>query len=318
MADVAEEQRLGAIDLGQRLGALAFLFVGPRVGNRGRDLRRHQLEEAAILLVELETRADAGDQKSRHLMRFVRRDGQHHGSVRRVQPGTQRRSVEARADILHNLHSFRSDRLGKRPGLIFVQARNGRGDGVTHAGRAGEARLLALGIDEIEQRERHVLAMLRQGLGGDGAGLFGRLRFARAGAEVAQDHPPALADDLLGDFMHGRQHPADATRGGVVRYRAVGDGEVGLFDEAVPVDLEGNVLHPGRRPAVERRVDQRLKDMPDLLPAFADGLPKGPWVLRPEDRAVGIVIERDVLRSPPEKQGEPVGQHEPDHHPQRG
>ena len=49
---LAKNSGLGAIDLGQRLGALAFLFVGARVGDRGRDLRRHQLEEAAILVVE--------------------------------------------------------------------------------------------------------------------------------------------------------------------------------------------------------------------------------------------------------------------------
>jgi hypothetical protein len=41
VADIGEEKRLGAVDLGQRLGALALLLVGPRVREPGRDLARH-------------------------------------------------------------------------------------------------------------------------------------------------------------------------------------------------------------------------------------------------------------------------------------
>ena len=40
VADVAEERRLGAIDLGERLGAAPFLLVGVDVGQAGGDLAR--------------------------------------------------------------------------------------------------------------------------------------------------------------------------------------------------------------------------------------------------------------------------------------
>ena len=40
------------------------------------------------------------------------------------------------------------------------------------------------------------------------------------------------------------------------------------------------------------------------------GLPERPGMLRPEDRAVGIVVDREVVRSPPEQQGEAIGQQE--------
>ena len=47
VADVAEEGRLGAIDLRERLGAAALLLVGVGVGQTGGDLADEQLDEAA-------------------------------------------------------------------------------------------------------------------------------------------------------------------------------------------------------------------------------------------------------------------------------
>ena len=105
-------------------------------------------------------------------------------------------------------------------------------------------------------------------------------------------------DDLVGDLVDGGEHAADAAGRGVVGHRAVGDGEVGLLEEAVAVDLEEDVLHPGGRAAVERRVDQRPDDVPDLGPALAGRLAQGPGCLAPEDREVGVVVELDRSRAP--------------------
>ena len=49
-----------------------------------------------------------------------------------------------------------------------------------------------------------------------------------------------------------------------------------FFDKSVTIDLQKDVIVPGRRPAFERRVDQRLKDVPDFLPAFAQRLAYSP------------------------------------------
>ena len=46
VADVGEEGGLGAVDLGQRLGAPALLFVGLGVGDRRGDLAGDEVEEA--------------------------------------------------------------------------------------------------------------------------------------------------------------------------------------------------------------------------------------------------------------------------------
>ena len=57
-----EEGGLGAVELGQRLGAPPLLLVAPGVGDGGGDLDGDELEEAAVLVVERAARADAGDQ----------------------------------------------------------------------------------------------------------------------------------------------------------------------------------------------------------------------------------------------------------------
>ena len=62
MADVAEERRLRAIELGQRLGALPLLFVGARVGERRAELAGDELEKRAVLVVERPPRIEADDQ----------------------------------------------------------------------------------------------------------------------------------------------------------------------------------------------------------------------------------------------------------------
>jgi hypothetical protein len=64
VTDVREERRLGAVELGQSLGPLALFLVGLGVGDAGGDLRRHQAEESAVVVVEQPERVEADDQDS--------------------------------------------------------------------------------------------------------------------------------------------------------------------------------------------------------------------------------------------------------------
>src|SRR5262245_28606061 len=89
---------------------------------------------------------------------------------------------------------------------------------------------------------------------------------------------------------------------------------MGLLDKSVPVDFQGEVFDPGRRPTMEGGIDQWLQHMPDLAPARADRLPQRPRVLRAEHWAVGIVVDRDVLGAPPQKQRKTVGEQKTHHH----
>ena len=160
-----EERGLGAVELGQRLGALALLLVGARVGDRRRDLRPHQLEEAAVVLVEPQPRADAGDQEARGLVRLLDGIGSDHGRVRRIGPRSPR---HARRSARRGAR--RPDRLGPPSPQRAASASSCASRRSTSAGligrrpsrrrrpRRGRA-VRAVGVDQVEERERHVLAV---------------------------------------------------------------------------------------------------------------------------------------------------------------
>ena len=65
VADVREERRLGAVDLGERGRASALCLERLRVGKPGRDLRRDEAEERAIRVIESAHRAHASDENRR-------------------------------------------------------------------------------------------------------------------------------------------------------------------------------------------------------------------------------------------------------------
>jgi len=71
VADVREEQRLRPIDLGQRLAAAALVFISTCVRNRRGDLRARQSKEVAVSFIKSKPGADARNQKSGKLVRFV-------------------------------------------------------------------------------------------------------------------------------------------------------------------------------------------------------------------------------------------------------
>ena len=137
----------------------------------------------------------------------------------------------------------------------------------------------------------------------------------RAASSLSMRDAP-LRDHLLGDLVHRGKHPADAVRRALIRHRAVGDGEMALLDVAVAVDLELDVLHPGGGAAVERLIDQRTDDVEDLAPAFAHRPAEELRMLRAEHRAIGVVVDLDVLRPPPQEHREAVGEQQAHHHAQ--
>ena len=73
VADVAEEDRLGAIQFGQRFGSLSLFLVSARVRDGRRDARGGEVEEVAIVAGQPEVPAHAGHQRAHDLS--ARRDG---------------------------------------------------------------------------------------------------------------------------------------------------------------------------------------------------------------------------------------------------
>ncbi len=78
MAHVAEERRLGAVDLRQRLEPFPLFFRRARVLDGRRDLPGHQFIECAIFSVQLARRAYSRHQDSQRAALPARRHRQHH------------------------------------------------------------------------------------------------------------------------------------------------------------------------------------------------------------------------------------------------
>src|SRR3954471_16507737 len=102
MADIAEEGGLGAVDLGQGLGASALLLVSLRVAYSRRDLSRHQRHEALVAFIEQAAWVDAGDQHT-GTARLTRRSyRQRHRPHRRLVPVSAWQGAETRSQIRHD------------------------------------------------------------------------------------------------------------------------------------------------------------------------------------------------------------------------
>ncbi|WP_223258533.1 hypothetical protein [Trinickia symbiotica] len=118
--------------------------------------------------------------------------------------------------------------------------------------------------------------------------------------QIAQGTNAPFAYDLFGDLVDRREYAADTAGRGVVGDGAIGNREMAFLDEPITVDLEEDVIIPGRGPATKGPVDQRADDVPDLLPALArrsaEGLRR---VLLARNGPVGIVVELNVFRAPP-------------------
>src|SRR5882672_6769935 len=88
VADVGEEGRLGTIDLGQRLGALAFRFESTRIRNARGDMDCNEIEESAVVGVEDAARAHTGDQEASGSRLGLCGQREYKGSLDRVRPWT--------------------------------------------------------------------------------------------------------------------------------------------------------------------------------------------------------------------------------------
>jgi hypothetical protein len=167
-------------------------------------------------------------------------------------------------------------------------------------GGTGQARLILVGRDQIKQSKGYILCVFRERIGCDETSLFSCFSVDRGGPKVPQRADPPLAYHLFRSFMHGGKHTTNPRRCGFVGHGAVGDREMRFLDKSVTIDLQKDVIVPCRRTAFEWRVDQGLKNVPDLFPALAQRLAQGPRVLCSKHRALGVVVDGDVLRSPPQ------------------
>ena len=114
-----------------------------------------------------------------------------------------------------------------------------------------------------------------------------------------------LGRDILADDKHAAHFAFD-----IDRTKAIGPPDI--LATAVTRDRHQLVLMPGRPVARHDVFDLGADDVPDLIPAFAAPCSQSAWMpFRPHRLAVGIVIELDEFRSPPDEHRMARGENEP-------
>ena len=186
VADVAEEHRLGSIDVRQRLGSLALLFMRPAVHDGGRDVTGHQVEERSVVLVERAAGVDTQHDQAGDLV--VRREKQR-----------QRDGL---------CHGFGPDAVGKlqsadigRPPVLERRAESVRRDGVLGKRPAR--------VQEIRPSERNIALVLTECRLGSRAGIDDRMRLHGLRRQPAQRSELPRAHDLARRFVAGAEDALD-------------------------------------------------------------------------------------------------------------
>ena len=146
--------------------------------------------------------------------------------------------------------------------------------------------------------------------------IFRRPAVAEAGAEVDLEpadpadllHPRQFGlalpqggggDDIPGHVPADHQHAADAV---IFVDRAVAVGPVDLLQPAVTRHRHQLVLVPGGAAAAHHLLDLRTDDVPDFSPALAPALAeRARMALRSHGLAIGVVVELDEFRTPPDE-----------------
>ena len=303
VADVGEEGGLGAVELGQRLGAPALLLVGagrwrwrrrsgPRPGRRSPRSRRR----TAGTGLRPATRKPAG----RVLALAARSGARSPAAAARARPRSAA-VAEARLEVV--------DR-GRTP-PVRSTSRAGqaarRSPGRSCGGAAGcpgsipvaqASRGAAVVLEQIEQRERQVAAVGAEAAldrGSDLGSVVGAS--ASSAASSRSEREPPLADDPLGLLGDHAQHAARRRR----RRRAAG------CRRRCGRSPRGSRCAPGTaaapRPRWPRRSSSTVSDarpdvVPDLRPDSSGAAAERPRLLDAERRPVGVVVEEGELGAP--------------------
>ena len=148
-----------AIELSQRLGAFAFLFVGVRIGHASADLAGHQAEKGFVVAVVKPVRVQPHQQHAGAPGFTLRRQRQRHGLVRRAVPRAGGQRARQHGQILDQMRPVAAEHLGVRQGMRQIQIHFVLGRRVVrpHAAAAGQAQAALFGVHQIYQRERQIV-----------------------------------------------------------------------------------------------------------------------------------------------------------------
>ncbi len=303
VADVREECRLGAIELGQRFRAQALRLVGLGGGEGRADLAHQKIQEAGVGGIE---RAIWIDPRHEHAGRFemsLLRDRQQPCATGGPVPGASRRFAVDEGALDRRLGI---EDLVQGPVLRRRESRIG-----SHVRRRREHEPPA-SVREIGQAERHVARLDCETALERGQHLLPGLGDRELRREVAQQLDPPLADDPLGLLRHDAQHSLH--RIVVAAQGAVGEGVIGLLTGAAAFQEQQQALVPSRRAGGQHALDARTDVGPDLFPDVIGSAAEHPVALDADRGQVSVVAKERQLRSP----GHPHGVARVEHHPHHG
>ena len=267
--DVGEELGLGAVELGQLLGARLRGGQADGARQRARQLARDHAEEVAVAVVQPLPGAGAEDQR-----------GGRHGAARAVD-----REQDGAAFLEHPLARHRG--LGRAAPVVGVRL-------VAPArARVGHAAVLA---DQVQGRERHVLGRRRERAEGRARDLGLGARRGQRLAERGERLQPPRPEHARARLVHGGEHARDLAV--VAADRAERVGEVGLLEEAHALEQQRLVLLPGGLGRLDDAVQHRPDLVPDLRPDVAQRHAHRRRVLGAQHRDVGVVVDRDEVGAP--------------------
>ncbi len=222
VAHIAEEGRLGAIKLGERLGALALLLVRRCVAHGLRQASGEQIVEPAVRDARPpQERADTEDDEAERPPSARALEGQ---DDRRPRSGNLKVEVDEPRAALSVGRSCGAEHL-ERPRRFVAE-----GDGWRRSAgafldvrRAGEPSYARALVEQIDKGKGYVMVEARDLPRRVCASVLFRpgVRRVRERAEQAQ---APLLDDLLGRLEDGAEHTADSAR--LVADRTVREREV--------------------------------------------------------------------------------------------
>src|SRR5215468_1208130 len=308
MRDVREKGGLGAVDFGQGFGALAFLFVSAGVGDGRGDVAGGEFVEAAIIVIGRQARADSGDQETGG--KFLRpgfgewqRNRALRPIVRPCAGGQPHVLAEPLRQVFDNLTFTRLDDAAEVPNVIAATNGDRRGTRFRSGGEVDhliEARLPAVLVEQINQREWEIVLVLGERGGGGVTSLFGGLRFLQTTfAEVTQSLQPPLSDHTPGGFADGGENAADASR--LVADGRIRPGEISLLDVTVAVDEQQPVVRPRGFPRVHHALEHRPDHVPDFGPNLTTGAAqRAPVLVLAKNRSPSVIVYQPQFRPPPD------------------
>ncbi|HEU4403828.1 MAG TPA: hypothetical protein VFS43_00835 [Polyangiaceae bacterium] len=300
VADVREELGLGPVELGQPLVPLALLLPRPRLGQARARVRRDEVEELAVRRVERQARAEAEGERAGRPLVAAEAHRQQQGGGGPAGLGGGARAEAAARQVAEGDGRAVGDHLRQGPdGVPAREAQRPRREGaaLVEADGAGEVRARPGLVEQVGEREGHVVGVAGERLDHARERLARRRRPRRARGERVQRAEPPRAEHPARRLERRHDDAPDGPR--LVAHRREAQVEPGVFERAGARDGVERVLDGDRLAAEHARV-QGLVQVPDLGPPRAAGLREASEVLPPHERAVGVVVDRHAL-GPPEQ-----------------